>query len=71
MSSKQLQCELYPRVRNTEYYRSPEPRASIQSRQAEHPQERGYLPAIQNLLLPRVIPAQTSNMRVQRDSYFS
>nr|ABN49387.1 IP18313p [Drosophila melanogaster] len=30
-------CEMYPRRRNTEFYRSPEPRVSCQNQRAEHP----------------------------------
>ncbi|TDG53439.1 hypothetical protein AWZ03_000254 [Drosophila navojoa] len=65
------QCELYPRVRRTEYYRTPEPRVSIQSRKAEHPNRERESPRNATPVAPHIMPAQTSPMRVQRDSYFS
>ncbi|XP_017857153.1 PREDICTED: uncharacterized protein LOC108609891 isoform X1 [Drosophila arizonae] len=71
MNMQQQQCELYPRVRSTEYYRTPEPRVSIQSRKAEHPNMEKDSRRNANLLAPHIMPAQTSRMRVQRDSYFS
>lgn len=74
----QVNCELYPCRRNTEFYRTPHPRSSIQSRKPEHPRDRlNMLQGEQQSLVgcsqpnPRIAPAQTSGMRVQRNSYFS
>ncbi|KAH8323083.1 hypothetical protein KR074_001858, partial [Drosophila pseudoananassae] len=68
-------CELYPQRRATEYYRTPQQRASRQSRQAEHP--RDFLnvvpPRTQERTPPepRIQPANNPDMGTVRNSYFS
>ncbi|EDW64078.1 uncharacterized protein [Drosophila virilis] len=73
MSFELHSCELYPRIRPTEFYRTPEPRVSVQSRKAEHPREnvRMAMTTNANITFPHIIPPRTSGMRVQRNSYFS
>lgn len=72
----QVNCELYPTRRATEFYRTPHPRSSMQSHKPEHPKDRlndlvENHTINQSLPFPRLAPAQTSGMRVQRNSYFS
>ncbi|KAH8409464.1 hypothetical protein KR222_005947, partial [Zaprionus bogoriensis] len=72
----QINCELYPCRRQTEFYRTPQPRSSTQTRKAEHPTDRLNPYALRNtnasvLPYPRIPPPRTSGMRVHRNSYFS
>ncbi|XP_017059508.1 uncharacterized protein LOC108100243 [Drosophila ficusphila] len=69
------QCEIYPRRRTTEFYKTPGPRASSQSRRAEHPRDilnkvpsRNRETARQ---LPRIQPPNNSDSSVLRNGYFS
>ncbi|XP_017121567.1 uncharacterized protein LOC108142325 [Drosophila elegans] len=68
-------CEMYPRRRNTEFYRSPEPRASCQSHQAEHPRDVLNITPGQNRevarRLPRIQPPNNSDSNMLRNGYFS
>ncbi|KAH8287167.1 hypothetical protein KR054_003843, partial [Drosophila jambulina] len=68
-------CELYPRRRPTEFYRTPEPRVSIQSVMAEHPRDKLNAGDVQQELsvpqLPRIQPPRNSAMAFTRNSYFS
>ncbi|KAH8280281.1 hypothetical protein KR018_001572, partial [Drosophila ironensis] len=66
------QCELYPQRRNTEYYRTPRPRRSIQSHQAEHPRILDKpLPKEPVYRGVRIQPPNNPDMRDARNSYFS
>ncbi|XP_016971119.1 uncharacterized protein LOC108038793 [Drosophila rhopaloa] len=68
-------CEMYPRRRTTEFYRSPEPRASCQSRRAEHPRDVLNVTPDQNRevarRLPRIQPPNNSDSNLLRNGYFS
>ncbi|BFF89640.1 uncharacterized protein DMAD_08348 [Drosophila madeirensis] len=66
-------CERYPRLRHTEFYRTPEPRPSVQSQKAEHAKDRlNRLPSAEApTQSPRIQPPRNSVERVLRDSYFS
>ncbi|XP_032591732.1 uncharacterized protein LOC116805238 [Drosophila grimshawi] len=72
MNFRPNMCELYPRRRATDYFRTPEPRESIQSRQAEHATQ----PEIAsrnsiNTIPPRVQTTQTSEIRFLRNILYS
>ncbi|KAH8364317.1 hypothetical protein KR084_005886, partial [Drosophila pseudotakahashii] len=68
-------CEMYPRRRTTEFYRSPQPRASSQSRRAEHPKDVLNVISDQNRevarRLPRIQPPNNSDSNFLRNGYFS
>ncbi|KAH8340515.1 hypothetical protein KR059_000411, partial [Drosophila kikkawai] len=67
-------CEMYPRRRATEFYRTPRPRTSIQSTLAEHPRDK-LIPHIQQRYpspqFPRILPPRTPSTANMRNSYFS
>ncbi|XP_017070719.1 uncharacterized protein LOC108107645 [Drosophila eugracilis] len=64
-------CEMYPQRRTTEFYRSVEPRASYQSRQAEHPNDILNEVPDQNrelaVRLPRIQPPNNSDKNLYKD----
>ncbi|XP_017151490.1 uncharacterized protein LOC108161688 [Drosophila miranda] len=66
-------CERYPRQRQTEFYRTPEPRSSAQGQTAEHDAERLNRPPGPEATVqsPRIQPARNSETRAFRNSYFS
>ncbi|KAH8362073.1 hypothetical protein KR200_001780, partial [Drosophila serrata] len=67
-------CEMYPRRRPTEFYRSPDPRPSIQSVMAEHPRDKLDSESIDQMPdppLPRIRPPRTSATDFMRNNYFS
>ncbi|KRF99594.1 uncharacterized protein Dwil_GK28274 [Drosophila willistoni] len=66
-------CQMYPRARVTEFYTTPQPRPSIQSRCAEHPKElnRTDGPEQHVRTAPPVIPSPNPNNQEYRNSYFS
>ncbi|EDW26610.1 GL12893 [Drosophila persimilis] len=66
-------CERYPHQRQTEFYRTPEPRPSAQGQKAEHDAERLNRPPGPEAPVrgPRIQPARTSETRAFRNAYFS
>ncbi|XP_022215038.2 uncharacterized protein LOC111069330 [Drosophila obscura] len=65
-------CERYPHPRQTEFYRTVEPRISAQSQKAEHAADRLNRPArAAPTQGPRIQPARNSEIRGFRNSYFS
>ncbi|EDW94255.1 uncharacterized protein LOC6533843 isoform X1 [Drosophila yakuba] len=68
-------CEMYPRRRTTEFYKSPEPRVSFQSQQAEHPAELLNVTPDENReaarRLPRIQPSNNLDSIYLRNGYFS
>ncbi|XP_032574390.1 uncharacterized protein LOC6605398 [Drosophila sechellia] len=68
-------CEMYPRRRNTEFYRSPEPRVSCQNQRAEHPGQMLNVTPDENReaarRLPRIQPPNNLDSFYLRNGYFS